>query len=422
MKTKLVTSAVLLACSSLALADDALPVKFSGFGTFGAARSNNNEADFRLNPEQSTGTARTNHIDSTLDTKIALQADATLAKGLTATAQLMARKHSDNSSRAEFEWLNLRYQATRDLYLRGGRVQTPMFMLSEFQNVGYSLTALRVPQDVYSQNLLTYLDGIDIGYRHEVGDLLLNAKGLAGSRKLRLDRPNATPPNSTNFDIDVAMATLTGEYHGHTLRAAYSKFNLGAESDNLTRINNSLDALVAASVPNASTLQSNLPTTDVKASFFTFGYSYDKDQYLLQSEYVISRTGGNLYPNKDAWYVLGGYRLGKFTPYASYSQVKMTEKYDLPLIDTSGMAPTNPLYLPAMIVNGTAKGAMVSEAQKTVAAGVRWDVAENVALKLQGDYIRKPSESKGIFINQTKDFEANSRNVSVISASVDFIF
>ena len=137
---------------------------------------------------------------------------------------------------------------------------------------------------------------------------------------------------------------------------------------------------------------------------------------------MISRTGGNLYPNKDAWYVLGGYRLGKFTSYASYSQVKMTEKYDLPLIDTSGMAPTNPLYLPAMIVNGTAKGAMVSEAQKTVAAGLRWDVADNVALKLQGDYIRKPAESKGIFINQTKDFEANSRNVSVISATVDFIF
>ena len=149
MKTKLVTSAVLLACSSLALADDALPVKFSGFGTFGAARSNNNKADFRLNPEQLTGTARTNHTDTTLDTKFALQADATLAKGLTATAQLMARKHGDNSSRAEFEWLNLRYQATRDLYVRGGRVQTPMFMLSEFQNVGYSLTALRVPQDVY---------------------------------------------------------------------------------------------------------------------------------------------------------------------------------------------------------------------------------------------------------------------------------
>ena len=415
MKTKLVTSAVLLACSGLALADDVQPVKFSGFGTFGAARSNNNEADFRLNPEQLTGTARTNHTDTTLDTKFALQADATLTKGLTATAQLMARKHGDNSSRAEFEWLNLRYQATRDLYVRGGRVQTPMFMLSEYQNVGYSLTALRVPQDVYSQNLITYLDGIDVGYRKEVGEVLVNAKGLAGKRKLHLDTSGGL-----NFDFDIAMATLSGEFHGHTLRTAYAKFNIGAQADFYTLLNSSLDSLVAAGVPNASTLQNNLPTNDVKADFLTFGYSYDKDQYLLQSEYVISRADGNVYPNKDAWYVLGGYRLGKFTPYASYSKIKMTEKFDLPKISMSGLQPAQ--IRPAATVNAFIDGFMLSQAQSTMAAGVRWDVAENVALKLQGDYIRKPSESKGNFANQTSDFAANSRNVSVISASVDFIF
>lgn len=415
MKTKLITSAVLLACSSLALAADDLPVKFSGFGTFGAARSNNNEADFRLNPEQLTGTARTNHIETTLDSKFALQADATLAKGLTATAQLMARKRGDDTSRAEFEWLNLRYQATRDLYVRGGRVQTPMFMLSEFQNVGYSLTALRVPQDVYSQNLITYLDGVDVGYRMQTGEVLINAKGLAGKRKLQLDTNGGL-----NFDFDIAMATLSGEYHGHSLRTAYAKFNIGAQADFYTLLNRSLDTLAAAGVPNTGTLQSNLPTNDVKADFLTFGYSYDKDQYLLQSEYVISRADGNAYQNKDAWYLMGAYRLGKFTPYASYSKIKVTEKYDLPKIGLSGLAPA--LIRPAATVNGFIDGFMLSQNQSTLAAGVRWDVADNVALKLQGDYIRKPGESKGNFVNQTKDFEVNSRNVSVISASVDFIF
>lgn len=415
MKLRLMTTLVALASCGQALAGDEPPVRFSGFGTLGVLRSNGHDADYVLNIEQRYGSGLTNTLDSSLDTKFALQADATLASGLTATAQLMSRRHSDNTSRAEFEWLNLRYQTQFGMYLRGGRVQTPMFMLADFQNVGYALTPLRVPAEVYSQNILTHLDGADIGYRKRLGELMLGSKVLAGKRKLSLQSNGGA-----NFEFDIAMATLSGEFHGSTLRSAYARFKIHSQADNYTLLSNSLATLAANNIPNAATAQGNLQLDGNNASFLTFGYGYDKDKVLLLSEYSISKADGNAYMNKDAWYLLGGYRLGQFIPYVSHARLKTTEQFNLPLINVAG-TPTA-LQRAAGTVNSFINDFTTKQDQNTWSIGCRWDALDNIALKLQADRVAKPAGSKGNFNNATPSFIAEKHNVSVISASIDFTF
>ncbi|CBL44118.1 hypothetical protein HDN1F_05350 [gamma proteobacterium HdN1] len=419
-----IVGASLIALVTPAQADDG-PVRFSGFGTVGIAHSNSDQADFRTAQDQRTGTARSDNYSTITDSKFAVQADATLAKGLTSTVQVLARQREDTTSSVDFEWLNLRYQIAPGFYARVGRVQTPMLMNSEYQNVGYSLTQLRAPQEVYYVNSLTYLDGLDLGYQAPIGDATLTAKLLGGKRKMDVQSvtTNADGLSSTStykFEFDLALATIAAEISDNTFRAACAKFKINADVDVYTLMDNALDALSNGQVSQAGALRNHLKTDKVDASFLTFGYAFDRDQYLVQAEYVISKADSNVYQDLDSWYFMAGYRIEEFTPYISYSKLRVTENYHLPAIDVASVDPS--LLIPALTVNAFASGFMKSVNENTITAGVRWDALPNVALKAQGDYIRKPERSQGIFTNATPGFIAKKRNISVISASVDYIF
>ena len=79
-------------------------------------------------------------------------------KNLTGTAQIVTRRLSDyNSTRPYFEWANIKYQATRDLSVRAGRVVAPMFMISDSRMVGYAQTMVRPPEEVYFINPITFM-------------------------------------------------------------------------------------------------------------------------------------------------------------------------------------------------------------------------------------------------------------------------
>jgi hypothetical protein len=61
----------------------------------------------------------------------------------------------------------------------------------------------------------------------------------------------------------------------------------------------------------------------------------------------------------------------------------------------------------------------VAIAQRSLTAGVRWDVWKNVALKAQLDHIT-PDHDVGLFVNPKPGFGAHAVNVYAISA--DFVF
>jgi len=65
-----------------------------------------------------------------------------------------------------------------------------------------------------------------------------------------------------------------------------------------------------------------------------------------------------------------------------------------------------------------------NNAQKTIALGLRWDVARNIAIKAQGERIYLGPDSRGIFASPSNptDYNKPTNPVHVLSLSVDFVF
>jgi hypothetical protein len=131
-------------------------------------------------------------------------------------------------------------------------------------------------------------------------------------------------------------------------------------------------------------------------------------------------TGDGFLTDARAGYVVGGYRIGSFTPYAMFATLKSDIPYETG-IPTAGLA--GGLAAGANGLNGGVNTTLnqFNASQSTASAGVRWDFHRSAALKVQYDHIDLGEGSNGRFANTQPGFEPGSES-SVVSIAVDFIF
>lgn len=415
MNNKTFAALIALALGQGAHATDNTWLRFSGFGTVGVAHSSDKGADFRNNIEQSTGAGVTNKIDSGVDSVFGAQADVKLLPGLSGTAQIVSRRLSDyNSSRPYFEWANLKYQVARDLFIRGGRVVAPMFMISDSRMVGYAQTAVRPVGEVYLINPITYMNGADVGYRFEAGPVLYKLGAAAGT----LNQTLTATAGTFHYRFKNRMVNASAEYNGSTLRVGYARIGIDFKGDALTRYDDALATLVANNVAGAASVQERTTHTGVKGDFYNLGYVFDKDQWLLQAEFASRKLDKDAIIDLDSYALLVGYRIDKWTPYLSWSHMAHKSAIDLPALDVSSL--NNPQAGGTVI--GLNNSFMQRNSRTNIGAGVRWDVIENVAIKAQIERINKGKGGQALFINGSPEFVANDRQVNVYSATLDFVF
>jgi hypothetical protein len=153
-------------------------------------------------------------------------------------------------------------------------------------------------------------------------------------------------------------------------------------------------------------------------NFVALGASYEPPSWFAMGEW--SRvSGGGIIGTKSAWYVSGGYRIGKFTPFVTYGRSKADNLFDPGL----GVA-TLPPYLaePAGALNQGLNDTLGAKiVQRTTSVGMRWDASKNTAVKLQFDQMQIASGSDGALANIQPGFQPG-RKVHLFSASVDFMF
>lgn len=415
MQEKLLATMVILVVSNGANATDNDWLRFSGFGTLGIAHSSDKGADFRSNIEQSSGAGLTNKIDSGVDSVFGVQTDVQMLPGLTGTAQIVSRRLSDyNSTRPYFEWANVKYQATRNLFVRGGRIVAPMFTQSDARMVGYAQTSVRPSGEVYLLNPITYMNGGDIGYRFEAGPVLYKVGAAAGS----LNQTLASLAGTFNYRFKNQLVNASAEFSGSTLRLGYARITMDGTGDALTLYNSALANLAANNVANAALVKERTELSNVKGDFYNIGYTYDKNQWLLQAEFASRRMDKDSVVDLDGYSLLAGYRIAKWTPYLSWSHMAHKSAIDLPPVDVSSLA--SPLARGT--VTALRDSFMQRNTRTNIGAGVRWDVIENVALKAQVERINKGSGGPGLFANGTPEFLANERTINVYSATLDFVF
>jgi len=394
IRTTLVT-AMLAGFAMSAHAGDGPTVTISGFGTAALTATDTDEAEF-IRPNQASGAGK--DARTGVDSNFGIQATMKMNDTVSFTAQGLVRRQERGHYGADLAWAFAKFKANDKWSFRLGRIGMPVYMISDFRNVGYANTMLRPPAEVYRQVTADSFDGADVVYQDTFGDTTITAQFGVGRST------NATPNNVDVVFKPVTALHIIAENGPNTFRfgRADAKFSV----ENNTALNGLLATLRQVGLTQVAV---DLGVTDVRGSFTSLGYTLDYKNFLVQSEYAVRRTESRTVMDTTSYYVMLGYRIGKFTPYYYYGNIKQDSDRTY-----AGLPTTGPLAPLTGAVNAIVKAGL----QSNNAVGVRWDFAKSAALKVQVDRI-SPKDGAGAFINVKPGF---SGPVTVYAAGIDFVF
>ena len=389
-------------------------VKVSGFGTGALTYSDNGHAEF-ARPNQASGSSR--DLRTGIDSNLGLQADMPVNSWLSLTAQGLVRRDAEESWGAELSWAFAKARISDELSVRVGRVGLPIFMISDYRNVGYANTLLRPPAEVYSQVPFNSIDGLDVTWQHAFGDTSVTTQLAYG---------NVKTPVSGGIHAKgkkIAALNVSAEHGPFTVRAGHARAELTI--DDSASLNTLTAGLRAAGAgyrfSQLPTLANEIVADGKQAHFSSLGLAMDWNNIVIQSEFAKRKT--KTYINDTtSWYVMGGYRIGKFLPYLSHANLKIDSAIvnTVPAACPAGYpaACTPTLQQLGAGVRRLPNTGVGQGEQSTNSFGFRWDFASSVGLKVQLDHV-KPKNGNGLFIAVQPGFKDS---VNVGAVALDFVF
>jgi len=405
-----VLGTAMLACGICAQAQaaDASSVtwKLSGFGTIGAVHSGNPHADFTTSPLKAHGAGHTESWSPDIDSRFGAQLDASYGRW-SAVLQVVSEQRLDGSYRPLVEWANVKYQVTPDLAVRVGRIALPIFLAADYRKVGYIVPWVRTPAEVYGGQPLSGSDGVDLTWRWNRGALRNTTQAFYGHIDLNLYN-----------DLRLQASGIAGL--SHSIEQGAFSARISAGTANLTTdIGKELFDALRLFGPQGQALARRYEIVDKRINLLTAGASYDPGGWFVTAEGGRTSTH-SLLGDMSALYVGAGMRFGAFTPYAGYARSRAESAATDPGLPLAGLPPR--AAATASVLNAGLNAYLFSmAAQSTWSAGVRWDLAPNMALKAQYERVRPEDGTRGFFSNTQPDFRTGQA-AHVTSVALDFVF
>lgn len=399
---------VLGARNVLAQAENLPAWTLGGFGTAGLVHSNERQADYSANVINPGEAGYTDRWSPSVDSRVGAQLGVAFTPCWSALVQLISERNLQNSYRPVVEWANINYQATPELSLRLGRIALPIYLAGDYRKAGYALPWVRPPVEVYGSLPVTNSDGIDASYRWQSGTANNMTQVFYGgtsvqtgdSAKRARARQLIGLSNTTTYGaFTIRASALTATLTADLVRPLFDAFRqLGSQG-----------AMIAE----------RYDVDHKRVGIANIGVSYDTGEWFVQAEGSRMNTRSFL-GDKSSMYASAGYRLGDWTPYATYARVISNVPIHSDGLDTSRLAPqaaVGAAYLNAQL-NGLLGRIAV---QHSVSAGVRWDFLPDYAFKLQYERLRPTGGSSGTLINVQPGFRSG-HPVHVVSLALDFVF
>lgn len=334
----------------------------------------------------------------TADSRLGLQISATVNPQISITGQLLAKARDDNSD-VGADWAFINYRVSEPLSVRAGKIKFPTFLISDYYEVGYAYPWIRPPQEVYSSNPITTLNGVDLLGRLRFGDMTLLLQPYYGvSRGAQALVPQEAVTNSAyklcfngqsgSFYTCPSGTVLYTDFSADALRG----INISLSSDIFTVRAGTLKTKV--NVPGFAVFQD-----DVK--FSSAGLTMDWHNVVLYSEYFereIKGLANSAFPNQKGSYATLGYRIGKWLPHFTASRVKDNNN---PVSATSGV----PLD------------------QKSNTLGLRYEVGSGAALKFEAQKTTPKEGTRGLLISSPRSAPKDpGDDVMFYGLSLDVVF
>lgn len=245
----------------------------------------------------------------------AIQARADLQDKLSATAQIIA-KGSENYD-ANFNWAYLTYELSNNINIKAGRFRNPLFLYSDFLDVGYAYHWISPPDSVYNLSGFDSSDGVMLEFQNDLGNFTSVATLTAA-------RTNADLEQGSLDSTNALTGTWTLSYDWFSFHVSYSESDITLDADAFNQI---AEGLAGFGVSQDS-IDDMLMESD-KGYFAGIGISVDTGKFFAVAEYTEVGTD-NAFPAdpSERWYVSGGMRFGDWTAYATVENLKADVKED----------------------------------------------------------------------------------------------
>jgi len=331
------------------------------------------------------------------DSKFGLQVTADVADDMQVVAQILASAEDENYQ-MDIEWAYLDYSLSDSTSFRMGRIKQPVFLISDYLEVGYAYPWIRPPGEAYSNMPVDSIIGVELLYQADLGGMRLGIQPYFGSNTeavpgqnnvnffadnyigiaFRLENPSFTF-QVTTFQTDVSTVD-SGAGVDHDGNAATPLFFLNSEGTATLSVA-SLSMDMANFVAYAE-----FTTRDIEPDQDTLGQSFNGIPFDA------------LFSDQDGFYVTLGYRMGKYLPHITYSTIDS---------EPGGT---------------TAQGYSQGDRQDSVTFGLRYEINDSTALKMEYQQVELEefTGNDGLYNGVSSALE--EEKASIISASLDVIF
>lgn len=380
------------------------PVTFNAFGTLGGAWISNEHVDYTQGT-QPLGPGISHTIDLGLDSRLGGQLSIALTPSTLITAQTVVERLPDNEFQPRLTQANIRQEIGEHIALRVGRIQSPVFLASDYRLANFSNPWVRTPGVLYNLYPLTHLDSAEFTYRHDTrwGIFSLNA-GYGW-----LDYPFATMPNgvrgTSNVDMkDVVYANLKFDKGPWRVKLSWMHANTTVhvpDIDQLVQGVALMDPIAAA----------QLESVRKGGALYTVGFSYDSSSWLFMGEWGIGLADeGYVFNDKHGAYVTVGYHFDRWSP-----QITLGYQSSLARRVNSAIAEADTLIDYVHTLQRTD--------YRTIALGLNYSVTDSIILRGQVDVIEPMKNSWGPYFQGDAHYNFNNPGVDALfSLALDFVY
>ena len=335
-------------------------LKLNGFGSVAVGRVVEGEAFLADFPK--TGIYDT-RLSLDPDTTLGLQLSSYFTNDFSLIAQVAVHGASDYDP--DLDWLYLNYYLTPELSVQAGRKRLPLYYYSDYFDVGYAYYWIRPPPDVYTWQISNY-NGVSLLYETALGEWDTSLSLYFGSEE------------SEDNDL---LSLLFDASVDETWKNMVGIVATGANDWLEIRLTH-MQGLIDRKISGVEVIN------DAEQQFLGLSVNLTFDHLLVLSEFNNYRQPDNNV-EYNAYLLSLGYQVGKLTPHITRSGFKQTG--------------------PGIKQNLNDRDD--DEQHTTTSVGLRWDVVDNIAVKVQYDRVI----DDGVVV----PIKGDSRSVSF---AVDFVF
>lgn len=371
-------------------------LKVNGFITAGAARSTTDQEQGDY--EWKYLTKISDEWNWKADSVAGIQFTYAIDPKWDATLQLLSRFEDEFRSDADgvvtTEWAYLTYRPIDSASVRFGRMRTPLYMFSEYLDVGFAYPWVRPPAETYRVPF-TYYDGISVDYVLELGAWNLLTNVAAG-------RSDPSVILGLRAE-DIGLINFTLNRDAWTFRIGYTQTTVESDDSRLQDLQTAVDGLYDARAISGLSKNYQVLGDGNRAEYISFGGMYDDGTWQIIAEATELHWEDSLV--LDGWsnYLTVGHRFGEVMPYFTYAHEYTPGDNDSKRHEIINAANTVIDVLPEgdsrveALTSARNQLSAFIEKQKSLSLGVRWDVSPRVATKFE--------------VSRISDFDESGNNV-----------